>query len=168
MNQLWKILKFSDLLVSRVLKNKYFQNLGLLNYKSKGSDSFLWKSLCSFLEIFKSGIGQSNIGNEIVWNHSSSVESSNIEAQERFWSKFSRTRVPDRVKFVAWRVYHNVLPLEECLKKRGVLRNFDCVFCGHKGEDAKHLFMSCWWAKALWSRTAVGFSSEELYGLPKE
>lgn len=45
MKQLWRFIKFLDLLVSRVMKERYFHNGCLLDYKPKGSDSFLWKSI---------------------------------------------------------------------------------------------------------------------------
>lgn len=73
---------------------------------------------------------------------STTGETSNIEVQKKLWTKFWIMGIPDRVKIVVWRVLHNALPIEGSLKKWGGLKNSGCVFCGYKGEDAKHLFMS--------------------------
>lgn len=112
------------------MKEKYFRNQSLLDYKPKASDSFLWKSLCSPLEVFKSGVEQEISSGEIIWKYSSSGiysvksgydlawkwkqakestkgETSNTEVQEKFWSKLWRFGVPDRVKITVWRIFHN-------------------------------------------------------------
>lgn len=193
MKQLWRILKSRELLVSKVLMVKYLRNQGLMHYKPKRSDSYLWKSLCSSLEIFKLGILEDSSSGEILWKQSPSGtysvksgyalaskwsqaqrstptlgESSNRATQERFWSKFWRMGVPSRAKFTVRRLYYNALPVGECLRRRGVLSNNLCVFCGYNGEDAKHIFISCWWVQALWRNIEVIFSSEDMLGSPKE
>lgn len=56
------------------------------------------------------------------------------------WKKFWRIHVPDRIKLVTWRVFHNSLP------------NF-------KKEDANHLFFDCWWSKCLWAY--LGFKNKD-------
>lgn len=41
----WRILKFPDSLVARVLKTRYFQNKDFLNAKLGSNPSFIWRSI---------------------------------------------------------------------------------------------------------------------------
>lgn len=72
MKQLWRFTKMPDLLVSKVVRKKYLCNRGLLEYKSKCSDSFMWKSFCSTSYIFKSGLEQDQRSGELLWKSTSS------------------------------------------------------------------------------------------------
>lgn len=47
MKQIWRICKHSNLLITQVLKAKYFKNHNILEARQKSSGSFAWKSLCS-------------------------------------------------------------------------------------------------------------------------
>lgn len=59
-------------------------------------------------------------------------------------------KVPDRIKLVTWRLYYNALPVFSKLSKMGCNTGNVCVFCGFKVEDAKHLFVNCWWSNYFW------------------
>ncbi|XP_041004006.1 uncharacterized mitochondrial protein AtMg00310-like [Juglans microcarpa x Juglans regia] len=52
--QAWRLIKEPQSLVSRVFKQKYFQNCDLLEAKLKGSSySFFWRSLWSSVDLLK-------------------------------------------------------------------------------------------------------------------
>lgn len=125
----------------------------------------LWKLSSSGSYSVKSGYNLS--WNWKQANSPSKGESSNSAARENFWKKFWRVGVPARVKVAVWRIFHNGLPTKEGLKKRGVMTDFICMLCGQKGEDATHLFMNCWWARALWNRLDISFTDEERSDEPK-
>lgn len=69
---------------------------------------------------------------------------------------------------MAERIFHNGLPTSMNLRKKGVKYDVGCVFCGKVEEDARHLFMECWWAKALWCTINIIFSETESVGRPRE
>lgn len=51
MKQLWRISKHLNLLISKMLKTKYFSRHSILESKQKGCDSYGWKSICGILVI---------------------------------------------------------------------------------------------------------------------
>lgn len=69
--------------------------------------------------------------------------------------------MPDRVKMFVWRMFNNGLPTCMNLRKRDVNVDVGCVFCGQDEEDSMHLFMQCWWARAIWNSINITFSEEE-------
>lgn len=118
MKQLWKIFRYPDLFVSKILKEKYFRDGNLLSYTSKPSDSLVWKSICGVKEIFKLGVVL-NVEEETPrWKYSSSGdynvkssygiaykwklskegdigEPSNVEVKIRVWSRFWKIKIPE-------------------------------------------------------------------------
>lgn len=77
-------------------------------------------------------------------------EVSDMSNINQTWSKFWKVRVPDRVKMIPWRIFHNSLPLFTNLLKKGCSLNTSCLFCGFKQEDFNHLFFDCWRSKCIW------------------
>lgn len=53
--QLWRIVKHPDLIVSQVLRNKYFKNVNLLKAKFGQRPSYLWRSFVATLDLIKDG-----------------------------------------------------------------------------------------------------------------
>lgn len=174
MKQLWRVLTNSELMVSKILKQKYFQHMGLLGTKPKPKDSFVWKSIIGVMDIFKSGLTVSNDG-EWRWKFTDSGmysvksgyelarkwklalqsgygEVSDVTKSENIWNKLWRSRVPDRVKLITWRLIYKSLPVFTNLERRGCAVTNMCIFCGYKQENEKHLFLS------------VG--GREVFGLP--
>lgn len=77
-------------------------------------------------------------------------EVSDWAGTNRTLTKFWRIRVPDIIKLVTWRILHNSLPVAKNLLRRGCSVDPSCIFCGFKVEDARHIFINCWWYKCLW------------------
>lgn len=78
--------------------------------------------------------------------HSDIGEPSNWESSANVWTRFWRSRVPDRVELVTWPLYHDSLPVFSNLSKRGCDTSNGRLFCGFKNENALHLFVNCWWS----------------------
>lgn len=177
MKQLWRVLNSPDLLINKILKQKYFQNEDLLEVKPMPRDSFVWKSIAGVINVFKHGLVLIN-GNEWKWKHSDTAEysiKSGYELARRWilasqhdqgegsdwvqarqiWSRLWKIRTSDRVKLVVWRLFHNSLPVFANLRKRGCDTGQGCALCGYMTEDTDHLFFNCWWTKGFWDSLGV-------------
>lgn len=55
--QLWRLITEPDLLLSRVLKGRYFPHQDLLSVEQKPNDSWVWKSRLGAKNILKKGLG---------------------------------------------------------------------------------------------------------------
>ncbi|KAL9676551.1 hypothetical protein QQ045_004765 [Rhodiola kirilowii] len=73
---------------------------------------------------------------------------------QKVWKKSWRTNLPDRIKILTWRLYHDALPVAENLRRRGCNLDFCC--CGLKQETSLYLFVDCWWAKEFWRNMGSG------------
>lgn len=178
MKQLWRTSTPPDLQLSKVLKNKYFQNGDLRSCKPKSSDSVIWKSLCGVRNMFLIGASNYSDPDAIRWNQSSSGiysvrsgydvafnwkmaeddnvgESSNTEESSLACTRFWKLRVPGRIKLVTWKLFYNCLLVGWNLRKRGCDSNVECQFCGFKDECTRHVFLECWWASSFWKELGV-------------
>lgn len=72
MKQLWRLIKYPDLYVSKVLKRKYMRSDSILSFISNPSDSTVWKSMCVVKEFFRMGIISNVGGDGIRWKGNSS------------------------------------------------------------------------------------------------
>lgn len=54
--QVWRLLKEPELLMSQVLKGKYFTHTQFFQAKQRGKDSWLWKSWLSTKDLISKGI----------------------------------------------------------------------------------------------------------------
>ncbi|XP_027181912.1 uncharacterized protein LOC113780299 [Coffea eugenioides] len=60
--QIWRLLTCPDLLLSKVLKARYYPKTTLFNCEIKGNASWIWKSLMSAREVMQCG-ARKQIGN---------------------------------------------------------------------------------------------------------
>lgn len=67
------MLKYPELLIHKIFRQRYCRNISLLGSKPKQRDSFVWKSFAGVLDIFKTGLDLFN-GNEWSWKYSDSRE----------------------------------------------------------------------------------------------
>lgn len=81
-------------------------------------------------------------------------EGSDWELKEIIWRRLWTAKVPERMKILSWRLYHNALPVFSNLVRRGVGVNQACMLCGYKVETTTHLFLDCWWTRSIWD--AIG------------
>lgn len=174
MKQLWRLISCPNSLVTKVLKAKYFKDGNILECASRISDSYIWKSICSVRNIFREGLDENELRYQrLRWKISScgtytvksgyelavrwklsmgndTGESSNLEEVQRFWKKVWRLQVPDRIKIMTWKLFHNAIQVYENLKKKGCSEGGSCSFCGYKYETIEHIFIQCWWIKEMW------------------
>lgn len=66
-------------------------------------------------------------------------------------------KAPIQSKFqvLTWRILLNAVPTRTELKRRGVLKESDpifCVLCGSEEETIEHLFFKCHVVQQLWER----------------
>ncbi|KAL9676800.1 hypothetical protein QQ045_005020 [Rhodiola kirilowii] len=83
------------------------------------------------------------------WRRGDRSEQSDPGETRRFWQAFWKLRVPNKVKFFGWRLFHDGLPTMQNLARRGCEVNNYCCQCGAKGEHTLHLFRDCWWTNEL-------------------
>lgn len=65
--QFWRILTNPNLLVSKVIKGKYFPNSSILEAKTKRRASWIWQSLQSSIEILESGLRKRDGKTISIW-----------------------------------------------------------------------------------------------------
>lgn len=59
--------------------------------------------------------------------------------------------IPPTKSFIVWRLVHNRLPTDENLKKKGCSNASICNLCNCSEEASSHLFLTCQFAKDIWS-----------------
>ncbi|KAL9675120.1 hypothetical protein QQ045_003321 [Rhodiola kirilowii] len=178
MKQLWRFLKFPDDLASKIFRAKYFKDGQLFSAKVRPYDSYAWKCLQGVIEMFKTGVICDMVDGRWKWKgtthgefttksayslvrdwmearSSFGGEVSNIEEVRGAWRNLWRIRVPDRIKILCWRVFHNALPVADNLRRRGCEPEYGCCFCGLKEETVKHLLLECWWTREFWRKLGV-------------
>ncbi|CAM8911363.1 unnamed protein product [Rhodiola kirilowii] len=169
----WRIVRFPNLLLSKVLKGRYFPESDFARATIGCRPSPVWRSMLKVREIFLQGLDLSGEGQEGRWNQSSNGEFSTSSAYllskkyheqaaterpsqsdktkwKRFWKVFWSARVPNKIKIHNWRLFYNCLPDAENLVKRGIQLVNKCKLCGVSHENASHLIKHCWWSKCLW------------------
>lgn len=186
MKQLWRIINNPDSMLSCTLKDKYSRNGDLLNCRSKPSDSSTWKSLCGVMRMFRAGLEVSNGGSGWRWKDSPSGEysvklgydkafswemassscgeTSTADGFKNVCSRLWGTKLPNSIILVSWRLLHNTLPTADNLRRKGCAYQLECAFCRFRGEDAMHIFVTCWWAISFWSRLGIHLISDSENG----
>ncbi|KAL9671986.1 hypothetical protein QQ045_009560 [Rhodiola kirilowii] len=125
----------------------------MMNAKPIPYDSSVWKCLCSAKEILKSGFGrgQQDHGLDLMQSRAGQWEEHPNQCGGNIW----KINVPERIKIMVWRAFHDSLPVTEKLQRRGCNAEFVCCYCGFEWETAKHLFGDWWWAKWMWNKLEV-------------
>ncbi|KAL9667325.1 hypothetical protein QQ045_001677 [Rhodiola kirilowii] len=168
----WRMLTQPQLLVSKVLKARYYQNIDLSYASLGGRPSHIWRGVMKNIQLFWSGLEWNENSNGVVWKMASNgdffvkiayglISNNRISVQQglgeqsfggfkkRFWNNIWKSTVPNKLIIFCWRLYHGALPDVVRLIKRGVGVDPRCKICGLVGETAEHVVMSCWWVKAL-------------------
>lgn len=109
-------------------------------------------------------------GDILIWEDSSSGTLSFSNAYELFrphsikqvWvSNLWGAAIPPRFSMLTWRIFHNKLPTDDQLRKRGVPVVSVCQLCstfGHE-ETLTHLFITCTFAQHVWQWLACCFGT---------
>ncbi|KAL9687678.1 hypothetical protein QQ045_032085 [Rhodiola kirilowii] len=158
------------LLVSKVIRAKYFGSSSMADSVLGSRPSYAWRCLWEVKEKLGAlGMVQrleamKGAGDRIrvrdVYDVLLSIrrtttrnvrgESSDMESKRTFWKKFWRVKVQPKVKVFMWRVYHNALPTADNLSRRGCQAGAVCRVCGKEVETVYHVILYCDWAKEMW------------------
>ncbi|KAL9665868.1 hypothetical protein QQ045_000189 [Rhodiola kirilowii] len=176
MKQAWRILTKPNLLWCKLLKARYFRHTDFLNASLGYSPSHAWRSLWSVKDILKEGLYFNETEGRYEWTTSSSGEFSCKSAYElifkkktsdivgessdssrltHFWRKLWCLKLPNKVKFFIWRLFHNGLPDAMNLIKRGCVVDKGCKLCGFETETVMHVVKDCWWCKVIWDELDI-------------
>ncbi|CAM8902040.1 unnamed protein product [Rhodiola kirilowii] len=174
----WRIVKFPNLLVSRILLAKYCPDGTIWSARLIPEASHVWRGVMKVMDYFKGAIWWDADRGTIRWKFSSNGAFSVKSAYElimqledkkkgekgeqsdasgiiRFWKRVWNCKVPNKIKILCWRAYYNSLPDAMNLRKRGIHMNFCCKICGYKMESAIHVFKDCWWANDLFCKMGI-------------
>ncbi|CAM8945360.1 unnamed protein product [Rhodiola kirilowii] len=168
----WRIMSEPDLMVSKVLKAKYFPDSTLLEASSGSRPSYAWRGIMEAMGIIRHGAEWDAGEGKYCWRRDGAGhltvkgayfcaveidklrnpvegEQSDSKESEKFWKKFWKLKVPEKIKTFGWRLFHDSLPVMESLERRGCDVENRCAHCGHRREKAIHLFKECWWMRSL-------------------
>ncbi|OMO88867.1 hypothetical protein COLO4_20039 [Corchorus olitorius] len=70
------------------------------------------------------------------------------------WSRVWSASVPPKVRYFAWRLLWNLLPLKTNLQKRGMEIDGVCVVCNSHAEALGHVFFTCPFSHRVWEIAA--------------
>ncbi|CAM8879425.1 unnamed protein product [Rhodiola kirilowii] len=76
----WRIIRFPGLLMSRVLKGRYFPDFDFASASTGFRPSSIWQSMIKVCDVFLRGLDQVGGSNEPRWNQSSNGEFSTSSA----------------------------------------------------------------------------------------
>ncbi|CAM8914848.1 unnamed protein product [Rhodiola kirilowii] len=172
--QVGRIISCPDLLISRVLKARYFPGTDIAAANLGTRPSWAWRSLHEVIHVALNWFVPSISGNELGWESregkditvrsvydflSSQRESlvKNIRGEasdgsrvRQFWRKLWRVKGQGKVKIFMWRLFNNALPSAVNLISRGCEVETRCLKCGYKWESTIHIFLECWWSVEFW------------------
>ncbi|KAL9690014.1 hypothetical protein QQ045_010407 [Rhodiola kirilowii] len=175
--QAWRIYTKPELLVSKIFKAKYCPDYDMLNCSVGYRPSFCWRSIVKGFELVRAG-SQHDHNGTIYWSENSSSEldirsayslirhiktfnigedigCSDRSKSQKFWAEFWKLEVPRKIKIFGWRGYHGALPTGISLHKRGMDINIGCGECGYHIETYSHVFLHCWFARAVWFQVGI-------------
>ncbi|KAL9689708.1 hypothetical protein QQ045_010097 [Rhodiola kirilowii] len=187
--QVWRIITRPDLLMSKVIKARYFPTSDFMEASSGSRPSLVWRSLIRVKYILKEGLSWDLQDKKFCWNKCNSRlyttrsgyevakslrkewvgQSLDCRKIKILWNRLWRIHVPNKLKLLLWRLYHNIWHVAQNLTSRGIPVDMSCKICGVQLESIMHLLSRCWWAKALWSFLGIHFfPDEDLLGSAKD
>ncbi|CAM8992687.1 unnamed protein product [Rhodiola kirilowii] len=173
----WRIFSQPTLLLSQVMKARYFRNSDIFSASLGHRPSRCWRSIYGALHLLRSG-SSIDINGVRTWPHSadgnysvrsgynflsevhrrstsSGGETSRPRVITSFWKSFWRLPVPRKIKIFGWRSFHNTLPVGTTLCARNIAVDCSCPLCNYKHETQLHVLVQCWWANAVWQEMGV-------------
>ncbi|KAL9685138.1 hypothetical protein QQ045_022585 [Rhodiola kirilowii] len=161
----WRFIYSPHLLVSRIYKAKYFRDSDIFNASMGARPSYAWQGIYEALEILKLGTEWDENSRKFTWLLDSSgsltaksaymaamslekwrrgdrSEQSDPSETRKFWKAFWKLRVPNKVKFFGWRLFHDGLPTMQNLERRGCMLWLCDKLC--KEEEFRNLVLALW------------------------
>jgi hypothetical protein len=59
------------------------------------------------------------------------------------WKSLWKIQLPSKIKKIAWRALHGIVPLKSIMVNRHVGTSGECPICHLADEDIMHLFLKC-------------------------
>lgn len=168
-------------LASRIMKAKYFLQSNIFDDRLGYRPSRFWRSICRVLQVSGYNFQQYLFQGSTLWKGNSDhldiytvqagyqffrvcnscdrqplVGSSNNSRLTNFWKYIWRLNLPAKIKIFVWRLYYYAIPDALSLVKRNSIVSLSCAICNFRCEDFRHVFLECWWARAL--RSSLEFS----------
>ncbi|KAM7280318.1 hypothetical protein ACFE04_007452 [Oxalis oulophora] len=109
-------------------------------------DQWVWKENNNGVYSVKSGY---HVACKILFG-ASSYQLSNSSAFQ-FWKKIWDISLPPQIRFFAWRLCNDTLPLKPNLLKKGMCVPSNCDICLDHEENSLHLFLNCLWSRGMWN-----------------
>ncbi|CAM8971158.1 unnamed protein product [Rhodiola kirilowii] len=178
----WRMAKFPNLLVSRLLLAKYCPDGVIWSARLSSDASHVWRGVMKVMDYFRMATWWDTDRGTIRWKFSSNGafsvksayelimqledkkkgeegEQSDASGIVRFWKRVWACKVPNKIKILCWRAYYNSLPDALNLRRRGIHMSFCCKLCGYKMESAIHVLKDCWWANDLYQKMGLSLPS---------
>ncbi|KAL9667106.1 hypothetical protein QQ045_001453 [Rhodiola kirilowii] len=148
--QVWRIITRPYLLMSKVIKARYFPTSDFMEASSGSRPSLVWRSLIRVKYILKEGLSWDPQDRKFCWNKCNSGlyttrsgyevakslrkewvgQSSDCRKIKIFWNRLWRIHVPNKLKLLFWRLYHNIWPVAQNLASRGIPVDMSCKIRG--------------------------------------
>ena len=74
-----------------------------------------------------------------------------------WWRKMWGLNIPPKVKHFMWRAFHDLLPCNDNLYRRGICHSRTCPRCGSFPETSFHTLWSCPRSKLIWRSSSFAF-----------
>ncbi|XP_048498124.1 uncharacterized protein LOC125496647 [Beta vulgaris subsp. vulgaris] len=82
-----------------------------------------------------------------------------------FWKRFWSQKFWPKWKFFYWKLAHGALATGVNLRRRKILSDNPCPFCGREEESDTHLFRDCEITKRIWSCSNLGINATQASNL---
>lgn len=70
---------------------------------------------------------------------------------EKWWNCLWKTKIPNKIKMLVWRVFHDIIPSNFNLCNKNVPITYGCSECGKKQKTSFHTLFRCKRAKEIWN-----------------
>ncbi|KAL4196465.1 hypothetical protein AMTRI_Chr04g183350 [Amborella trichopoda] len=90
------------------------------------------------------------IPDQRIWKHT-------ISGCKSYWNALVWNKgIHPRVSFMSWKVANNVIAIDEKIRSIGISLVSCCSLCGNSMNTRDHLFVTCFFANNIWSRSRFG------------
>ena len=89
-------------------------------------------------------------GYKIALNYKLSASRSGPRGDEAWWKKLWNLKISQKVKHFIWRAFHNILPTNFNLSRRGISYAISCPRCEYYLESMYHAILRCRMSMMIW------------------
>ncbi|KAL0313944.1 UNVERIFIED_CONTAM: hypothetical protein Sangu_2238800 [Sesamum angustifolium] len=175
----WRIMSNPNLLISRILKARYYRDNDFLHAKIGYNPSFTWRSILAARYIISKDLRVSDLlDSENGRWHKELIEGlfcpedatliqsiplgqfnwadtipldGQCSTSSSNWQFIWSTKVPNKIKVFLWRLCREAIPTTSNLLRRRCVVEQACLTCGVDTETTKHVFLECSYARQVWA-----------------